>query len=275
MKKSTLFFLILGTGWGAKLSYDAIQIQARLNMVQTQLSQVETRNANLNDQLVALQRQQKNHQPTNSEILVEQINKTDDTFWIKQHLDLIEFALAQHQYVKSLDLLVKLDQALEHYELSSALKQSLHQVLSKDQQKIQQFSQERQSQQQQIIHLLQQVNQQLQIATQQVPHLNAEHDQNSNFLEKWFKLEKVSNGQPQFMQRPLILKEAQLRLILAQQLFVQGQYIQYQQEMSMIHQLLNIIPEAQSKNLQQQLANIKDVALLPIPKLSTRALIEG
>ena len=75
------------------------------------------------------------------------------------------------------------------------------------------------------------------------------------------------------MQRPLILKEVQLRLLLAQQALQQGQYVEYQKSLVEMIELLNQIPDQKSRQLIQNIQKIKGFTVIPTPILNTRALL--
>ncbi len=101
-----------------------------------------------------------------AELVVEGI---DPILFIKQQLDLVEFALKQQQYVVATEKLAFLDMQLEKYNLAVALKQSLHQVIARDMQTIQKFVAERNEQQALINRQLQQIDQVLSREIQQPP----------------------------------------------------------------------------------------------------------
>jgi hypothetical protein len=60
MRKLVSIIILLGIAWLAKLSYDMWQISRTVPELQQSLLQSEQQYANLNDQLVALQRQIQN-----------------------------------------------------------------------------------------------------------------------------------------------------------------------------------------------------------------------
>ena len=57
MRKFIGLILILALLWLAKLSYDSYLLSQRFDLLQQNITQMEQNNANLNDHLVALQRQ--------------------------------------------------------------------------------------------------------------------------------------------------------------------------------------------------------------------------
>ncbi|PIL82087.1 hypothetical protein B4Q05_09845, partial [Acinetobacter baumannii] len=66
MRKLVSIIILLGIAWVAKLSYDMWQISRTVPELQQSLLQSEQQYANLNDQLVALQRQIQNQPSYNS-----------------------------------------------------------------------------------------------------------------------------------------------------------------------------------------------------------------
>ena len=173
MKKILIIVLMAALAWIAKLSYDVWGLSTQQATLLNEMHQIEQRSANLNDQVVAMQRQKEtlkqnpatvnamSSQP--AELVVEGI---DPILFIKQQLDLVEFALKQQQYVVATDKLAFLDMQLEKYNLAVALKQSLHQVIARDMQTIQKFVAERNEQQALINRQLQQIDQALNYITQ-------------------------------------------------------------------------------------------------------------
>ncbi len=79
--------------------------------------------------------------PNEPDVKTIESSSIDPIFVVKQQLDLIEFMLQQQKFNDALDKLMHLDRNLEQYALAPSLKQSLHQVIQKDQQAIQQFVQ--------------------------------------------------------------------------------------------------------------------------------------
>ena len=279
MKKILILLLILSLLWIIKLSYEVFNISSQQTELSTSLHRIEQHNANLNDQLVALQRQVNiSNESTHPVSATEQDLKTmeassiDPIVVIKQQLDLIEFMLKQQKFSDALDKLMYLDGNLAQYALAPSLKQSLHQVILKDQQVIQQFVSERVAQQVKVDALIHQLDNAL---TQELklPQLSSSPSQAKYFWQRWVVVEPAKQPAVALMQRPLILKEAQLRLLLAHQALQQGQYLEYQESLTEIIQLLNQIPDEQSRQLIQNIQKIKGFTVIPTPKLNTRALL--
>jgi hypothetical protein len=279
MKKILILLLILSLLWIIKLSYDVFNVSAQQTQLISSLHRIEQNNANLNDQLVALQRQVKVEAGTvaqgvqaEHDLKAIEASNIDPVVVIKQQLDLIEFMLKQQKLNEALDKLMNLDHNLEQYTLAPSLKQSLHQVIAKDQQVIQQFASDRVAQQTKVDGLIHQLDQAL---TQEIniPKLSSGQPQTKHFWQRWLVIEPAKQPAVALMQRPLILKEAQLRLLLAHQALQQGQYLEYQESLTEIIQLLHQIPDEKSRQLIQNIQKIKGFTVIPTPILNTRALL--
>ena len=275
MKKLVVIVVLIALVWIVKLSFDVMQISAQQQQLSQSLHLAEKTNANLNDQLVALQRRNFTQDaPEQSAVssAVQQEDAIQPVDMVAQQLDLVEFSLQQQQFHYATEKLANLDRELNEYALAPALKQSLHQVIQQDQKQIQQFITTRDAQYQQVSQLLQQLDQQLKQQAQQ-PELNPADVDDRFFWQKWLSIESAKQPATQLMQRQIILKEAQLRLLLARQVFMQGQYVQYQQEVNDIIQLLQQLPDQKAQQLVQQLEKIKNLNIVPTPSLKTRALL--
>lgn len=281
MKKFLIIVILVCVAWIAKLSYDLFQLNQTQTVMQNTLQQLESNSASLNDQLVALQRQ--NPKPSEaattasapaaaSEPAANTMLQIDPMVLIRQQLDLVDFALQQQQYHYALEKLAQLNLKLEQYALAPALKQSLHQAIAKDQKLIQQTVQARTEQQQQI----QQLSQQLDLAlTQEIKQgqMRPASAENRSFWQRWFVLQPATQPVTQLMQRAIILKEVQLRLLVAREALTQGQYLEYQKDLNEIIQILASLPDAQAQKLRQQVEKIKGFSIIPMPVLNTRALL--
>ncbi|CAB1207911.1 hypothetical protein [Acinetobacter bouvetii] len=279
MKKALILILILCLIWIIKLSYDVFNLSAQQTELSTTLHQIEHGNANLNDQLVALQRQVNVTESSTTKVpQTEQETKNiavahiDPILLIKQQLELIEFMLQQQKTNEALAKLTQLDNNLEQYALAPALKQSLHQVIAKDHQVIQQYVREKIAQQIKVDALMQQLDR---AVTQELkqPQLTVNQGQTKHFWQRWLVIEPAKQPAVALIQRPVILKEAQLRLLLAHQALQQGQYVEYQKSLTEIIQLLNQIPDEKSRQLIQSIQKIKGFTPIPMPSLNTRALL--
>ena len=282
MKKFLIIVILVCVAWIAKLSYDLFQLNQTQTVMQNTLQQLESNNASLNDQLVALQRQNPKQSEAAattasapaaaSEPAANSMLQIDPMVLIRQQLDLVDFALQQQQYHYALEKLAQLNLKLEQYALAPALKQSLHQAIAKDQKLIQQTVQARTEQQQQI----QQLSQQLDLAlTQEIKQgqMRPASAENSSFWQRWFVLQPATQPATQLMQRAIILKEVQLRLLVAREALTQGQYLEYQKDLNEIIQILASLPDAQAQKLRKQVEKIKGFSIIPMPVLNTRALL--
>ncbi|OTG63264.1 hypothetical protein B9T29_03580 [Acinetobacter sp. ANC 3903] len=279
MKKTLILLLILSLLWIAKLSYDIFNLTAQQTELSASLHRIEQNNANLNDQFVALQRKvtltdgsAAAGSQAAQDLKTIQAASIDPIVAIKQQLELIEFMLKQQQFTAALDKLTYLDQNIEHYALAVPLKQSLHQVIAKDHQVIQQFVSERVAQQIKVDELIQQLDAAL-AQELKAPQLSASQASDKYFWQRWLVIEPAKHPAKALMQRPLILKEAQLRLLIAQQALKQGQYLEYQKSLTEIIQLLNQIPDEKTRQLIQNIQKIKGFSIKPTPGLNTRALL--
>ena len=276
MKKLLVLLLVLGVLWVVKISFDLHQLSVGQDTLIQQQSALEQRNASLNDQLVAINRQLSGVAPvegnTTSTNTVSVVGGLQPTVLIAQQLDLVEFALQQQQYSFAVDKLNQLNLDIYTYELAPALKASLHQVLTKDQKIVMQFVQANLEQQNKIKAVLDQIDQAIaqEIKTQYTqPEPQPEH----SFWRRWIQVESVQQPNAVLMQRAIILKEAQLGLMLAQQQLQKGQYIAFQQELTGVIQTLKQLPDAKTQYFIQRLSELKKIPANTVPALNTRALL--
>ncbi len=274
MKKIVYLTSVLVVLCAGKLSYDAAQNAQAVSQVQQQLQQTEQRYALLNDQLVALQRQLQQSNP--SELNATQHNTAPPsgvapTVLIQQQLQLIQFAVDQQQFIYALDQLQQLQQQLPQLHIAPALEQSLMQAMAQDKQAIQQFVLAQTEQQQQFDQLLQQLDRQLQQQMQN-PQLNFNNSAKPASWS-WFSVEKLQRNAPDLMQRHLGLKEIQLRLLLAAQALHAGQEVEYRKAVQEVLQLLAALPDSHSQQLKLRLEKMTHLPALSKPKLSTLALL--
>ncbi|RKG42494.1 MULTISPECIES: hypothetical protein [Acinetobacter] len=276
MKKLSILLVVVLALWLLKLSYDVYLLQGQQQQAQQHQSQLEQRNASLNDQMAALKRQIGEPLTTNvapsaqvDPIPVEQMAPSK---LIAMQLDYIEFALQQQQYTLALDKLMKLDQNLEGYTLAPALKVSLHQVIEKDRGNIVQFVHARNAQNQKTVNLLQQLDAELAKEIQK-QHIGLPEQQDQSFLKRWIQIESVDRPSAVLMQRSLVLKEAQLRLLNAQQLLQKGQYQAFQIELTSIEKSLKQLPDINTQHFIQRIHQLKQSPVFTAPVLNTRTLI--
>lgn len=277
MKKLISLLFIIAIAWLIKLSYDFYQVSQQVTAIQETLHKNEQKNANLNDQVVAIQRQVPETPEQNSAIQkkhvdIEKPKGLSPLVVIKQQLQLVQFALQQQQFVFAIEQLTQLDQTLEQYELASALKQSLHQAIADDKQSIQQFVLARNGQQEQLDGVLQQIDQSIEQEIHQ-PTLSPAKVAPTHFWQKWLQIDVVDHQSPTLANRQFILKEAQLRVLLAKQALNRGQNLEYQTMLNQVVQQLNQLPDAKSQQLKQKILRIKQIQMLPVPKLNSMAIL--
>lgn len=274
MKKFYILLLILGLAWIAKLSVDVSKITAEQQSLINNSHQLEKANSILNDQLVALKRvDQESNTKNTSEIQIEKLN--NDVLLpnlIKQELVLVEFALKQNKPYYALDKIVELDQHLNTYPISLELKDGLEKAIEKDVYIIKQYVENLDQQNQMIQKVLQQIDLELTLEATD-SYLVPKQTQDQYFWEKWLSIESVKQPVVHLAQRPLIMKEAQLRLIMARQILLNNQYNQYQIELNGIIALLNELPDQKAQQIIKQLESLKKINKISVPKLTTRTLV--
>ena len=278
MKKLFIVFFILSLAWIAKLSYDLFGLNSAQTELTQNLKQLQQQNANLNDQLVALKRQVATSQAANPETPNKgTVQNTpvadlqDGLPLVEQYLDLVEFALQQQQYAMAMEKLNQLSNQLEHLELAPALLGSLNQAIDKDREVLKQFINNRLVQQNKLKELLQQIDVEMEKEIQ-VQHQHRAITQ-SSFWQRWIQIESVEKPSAVLMQRNLVLKEAQLRLLIAENSVQQGQQIAFQQALKSVIEVLAKLPDTQSKQWIQRLEQIRAAPQTPTPQLNTRTLI--
>jgi len=277
MRKLVSIIILLSIAWLTKLSYDMWQISRTVPELKQSLLQSEQHYANLNDQLVALKRQTQTQSSsdvqaaplTNHEIIHTGITPT---VVIKQKLDLIQFAIDQKQLIYAVDQLNQLQQSLVHYEIAPALQHSLNQSLEQDKQAVQQFTLAQNQRHQLIDDLLQNIDKNIQQALAQ-PKLEMDQSEAVSWWKKWFRIEKVETPSINLMNRSVVFKEVQLRLLIAEQALNQGKMAEYQNELQSVMQKLNELPDATSQQLKNRIAKVAHLSIVPVPKLSTLGLL--
>lgn len=277
MRKLVSIIILLSIAWLAKLSYDMWQISRTVPELQQSLLQSEQQYANLNDQLVALKRQTQTQSSsdvqaaplTNHEIIHTGIAPT---VVIKQKLDLIQFAIDQQQFIYAVDHLTQLQQSLPQYEIAPALQHSLNQAIEQDKQAIQQYVIAQNQRHQLIDDLLQTIDKNIQQALAQ-PKLEMDQSEAVSWWKKWFRIEKVETPSINLMNRSVVFKEVQLRLLIAEQALNQGKMAEYQNELQSVIQKLNELPDATSQQLKNRIAKVAHLSIVPVPKLSTLGLL--
>lgn len=274
MRKIVYLILLLSLLWLAKLSYDVAQYSQIVSQLQQQLTQQQQRYSLLNDQFVAVQRQlQDAHlsDPSEASSLPSMVTGVAPVILIKQQLQLVQFAIDQQQFIYAIDQLNQVQQHIVQYTVSPALQHSLMKAIEQDKQAIQHYVLMQTQQQQQIDTLLQQLDQKL---LQEVhnPTIKMQKAEASSWWS-WFKFEKVQRTQPDLINRHLILKEAQLRLLLASQALHQGQASEYRKSVQEVIRLFLILPDQNSQMIKQKLEKLLNLSVIPTPKLTTLGLL--
>jgi len=275
MRKIAYFILVLGLVWLAKLSYDVAQYSQTIPQLQQQLVQSQQQYSLLNDQLVGLQRQlqDKNTSNTNNKLVTTPItiDGIAPAVVIKQKLQLVQFAVDQQQFIFALEQLNKLQQQMAQHQVSPALQHGLIKAMEQDKQNIQQYVLLQTQQRQQFDTLLQYLDQQLQQEMQK-PDIRLQKNSERSWWQ-WFKFEKVQRTPPDLIQRSILLKEAQLRLLLAEQALHLNQATEYRKSMQEVMLLLEDLPDRSSQQMKLRVEKMLNLPVIPAPKLTTLGLL--
>ncbi|RSE33437.1 hypothetical protein [Acinetobacter junii] len=275
MRKIAYFILVLGLVWLAKLSYDVAQYSQTIPQLQQQLVQSQQQYSLLNDQLVGLQRQlqDKNTSNTNNKLVTTPItiDGIAPAVVIKQKLQLVQFAVDQQQFIFALEQLNQLQQQMAQHQVSPALQHGLIKAMEQDKQNIQQYVLLQTQQRQQFDTLLQYLDQQLQQEMQK-PDIRLQKNSERSWWQ-WFKFEKVQRTPPDLIQRSILLKEAQLRLLLAEQALHLNQATEYRKSMQDVMLLLEDLPDRSSQQMKLRVEKMLNLPVVPAPKLMTLGLL--
>lgn len=262
--------------WFVKLSFEIYTLSNKQTVLEHNLTQIQQQNANLNDQVAALKRRFMGADAT-TDITKTQSNlnspiyMTDDTALVRQQLDLIEFALQQQQYAVAIDKLNQLERVLSDYELSAAMREGLQRVISKDRTMLKQYVANEIEQNNKLKELLRKIDREI---TQELAKpYQQDVKEESSFWQRMIRIEPTEKPSTVLMQRAVILKEAQLRLIMAQNALQQGQRIGFVKALDATNEVLKQLPDQQSKVWIEQIKNIKSTPVSPLPTLNTRTLI--
>lgn len=279
MKKIIYFLLLLGFVWFIKMSYDWMRFSQKLPELEKHLVELEQSYTNLNDRYIALQRDSL-HQPlerhsTSSlpKIALAPIEiGIPPQQLIKQQLELIQFAIQQQQYIFAFEKMDELQKNIPRYEMPDVLKKTLGQGLEKDRQSLQKYVMLKMRQQQSIALVLKEIDQYLEHDLSKTT-IDLEHSEEKSFWSKWFQFEKVEKTPVDLMYRQLLLKEIQLRLLLAQQALNQGQTLSFQHEIESIVQKTNQLPSGIHQKIQSNIQGLLIQPSLATPSLSALALL--
>jgi len=274
MRKIVYLILLLSLLWLAKLSYEVAQYSQIVPQLQQQLTQQQQRYSLLNDQFVALQRKlQDAHlsDPSEASSLPSMVTGVAPVILIKQQLQLVQFAIDQQQFIYAIDQLNQVQQHIVQYTVSPALQHSLMKAIEQDKQAIQHYVLMQTQQQQQIDTLLQQLDQKL---LQEVhnPTIKMQKAEAPSWWQ-WFKFEKVQRTPPDLIQRSILLKEAQLRLLLAEQALHLNQATEYRKSMQEVMLLLEDLPDRSSQQMKLRVEKMLNLPVIPAPKLTTLGLL--
>lgn len=280
MKKILYLIAILILGWLAKLSYDVVLLKNQLLETQNTLRKSEQTTAHLNDQLVSLQRKSIpvnssqtyptiQHQPAVTEVI-----GLNPIVLIKQRLELVGFAVQQQQYIYAIEQLNETDQVVEQTELAETLKLALHQAIAQDKTTIQQYVASRAIQEEQLSEALQSIERYLKTEMHS-SEIKLDQGSEQSWLSQWFKLDRVDQNIPSLVNRKLILKEIQLRMILAQQALIRGELLEYHSMLDLMIVELERLPDSFSLKLKQSMMKLKQSKMNPVPKLSSLAILES
>ena len=229
----------------------------------------------MNDQFVAVQRQAQNNrvvEPAEDMVTMPAtMTGVAPIILIKQHLQLIQFAVEQQQFIYALEHLNQLQQQIVQYAVAPALQQSLMKAIEQDRLAIQQFVLAQTQQQQQLNHLLQQLDQKIQQEISN-PNITLQKTATGSWWQL-FRLERVEQPATDLMNRHVLLKEAQLRLLLASQALNQGQTSEYRKSVQEVIQLLVKLPDQNSQQIRSRLEKVLNLPAVPTPKLTTLGLL--
>lgn len=282
VKRLGWWIAVLSVVWLGKVSYDVLQLTKQLPVLSQELRQSEQKNATLNDQLVALQRQVVSPDATapassvpessNGELSLPQTVGIHPLILVEQQLELVEFALQQQKYLYALENLNELEKNLGGYLLAEALQKSLALAIQQDKVAIEKFMQARQEQQAQIDDVLHELDALIQQSLK-AQSLNPAALEPEHFWQKWLQIDSVPEASVNLVNRSLILKEVQLRVLHAQQALGQGEYTEYQQSLVGIQQQLNLFPDQASQLLNKKIEFLKGLTAISVPKLNAKALL--
>lgn len=280
MKKFLYVIGILMLCWLAKLSYDVVLMQKQLLETQNNLRKAEQTAAHVNDQLVSLQRKSipaptsQSHPKFQEQQTDNEIAGLNPITLIKQRLELVNFAIQQQQYIYALEQLNETDQSVEKNDLAETLKLALHQAIAQDKLVIQQYVASRAIQQEQLSEALQSIERHLKTELNS-SEIKLGQDGQQSWWSQWFKLDRVEQNTPVLINRKLILKEIQLRMILAQQALTRGEFLEYQSMLDLMISELEKLPDGYSQKLKQSIIKLKQNKMNPVPKLSSLAILES
>lgn len=288
MKKLWIGLLCLSILWIAKLTYDQQQYTQRLDVLERQATKVEQNADNINDQLIAFQRKvqpltQQADQgqmnlavPSQAEqhLISDQHMAINPIVLIQQQLDLIQFALQQKQTVYALERLQLLSEKVLNYDFAPALRESVYTSLLQDQQNISQFNLQHSIQVKHAYRTLRSLDQLLNQLMKKNTLSYSPNDDHKHSGFSWFSLQPSSQAKTNLMGQSIVIKEAQLRLIIAKQMIDAGQYSEYRYALDDILALCHQSPMLNKKEVLALIQQANNIPLNDPPKLHTPALLK-
>lgn len=276
MKKFLYLLVVVLMLWLMKLSYDSYLKSNQLTDIQTALNKIEQSNASLNDQLIALQRNSVSADLSDSKLKDQSIGNQavlNPSQLLRQQLKLIQFALQQQQYVYALEQLNQFDFNVEAYEIAETLKKALHQAVEQDQKAIQSYVLARNKQIEQLSNMLELLEQELDLEQNNID-LKVSSNTNTSFWKKWIYIDFVDHQSTELVNRKLILKEVQLRLLSSQQALINGQILEYQKILKIILSDLDALPDHNSQQFKKKIQTLQQFQIQPVLKLNAATILE-
>lgn len=278
MKNFLYVLAAIAVIWLSKLSYDVMLLNNQLLENQSTIRKSEQGIASLNDQLVALQRKTITASPeletTNQkQIAPIEVVGLNPVILIQQKLELVQFAVQQQQYIYAIEQLNEVHQFIEKNDLAETLKYTLHTTISQDKHAIEQYVASRAVQEEQLENILQSIELSLKKEAE-YSEIKIAKDEDRSWWSQWFKFDRVTQNTSALVNRKFILKEVELRLILAQHALARGAFLEYQSMMDLMITELNQLPDEYSATLKRDLVKLKQAKMNPVPKLSSLSILE-
>lgn len=278
MKNFLYVLAAIAVIWLSKLSYDVMLLNNQLLENQSTIRKSEQGIASLNDQLVALQRKTITASPeletTNQkQIAPIEVVGLNPVILIQQKLELVQFAVQQQQYIYAIEQLNEVHQFIEKNDLAETLKYTLHTTISQDKHAIEQYVASRAVQEEQLENILQSIELSLKKEAE-YSEIKIAKDEDRSWWSQWFKFDRVTQNTSALVNRKFILKEVELRLILAQHALARGAFLEYQSMLDLMITELNQLPDEYSATLKRDLVKLKQAKMNPVPKLSSLSILE-
>lgn len=278
MKNFLYVLAAIAVIWLSKLSYDVMLLNNQLLENQSTIRKSEQTIASLNDQLVALQRKTITASPeletaNQKQIAPIEVVGLNPVILIQQKLELVQFAIQQQQYIYAIEQLNEVHQFIEKNDLAETLKYTLHTTISQDKHAIEQYVASRAVQEEQLENILQSIELSLKKEAE-YSEIKIAKDEDRSWLSQWFKFDQVTQNTSALVNRKFILKEVELRLILAQHALARGAFLEYQSMLDLMITELNQLPDEYSAALKRDLVKLKQAKMNPVPKLSSLSILE-